>query len=54
MIKNNLNDINTAFNTKHYIMTFKIKADSAIDIFMSEVFANSNLNVNHVFPLFHF
>ena len=53
MTENSLNDINTAFNTKCYIMTFKIKVNSAINIFMLRVSANFNFNVNHVFSLFH-
>ena len=54
MIKNNFNDINTAFNIKYHVIMFKIKADSAINIFMLKVFADFNFNVNHVFSLLHF
>ena len=54
MTENSFNDINAAFNTKHYIIMFKIKANSVINIFMSEVFIDFNLNVNYAFFLFHF
>ena len=54
MIKNDFNDINTAFNTKCCVIMFKIKMNSAINIFMLRVSANFNLSVNHVFSLFHF
>ena len=54
MTENDLNDINTAFNIKCYIMMFKIKANLTINIFMLRVSADFNFNVNHVFSLFHF
>ena len=54
MTENSLDDINAAFDTKHCVMIFKIKMNLIINIFMSEVSANFNLSVNHVFSLFHF
>ena len=53
MTENDLDDINTAFNTKHCIMMLKIKTNSTIDIFMSKVSADFNLSVSHVFSLLH-
>ena len=53
MIKNDLDDINAAFDIKCHVMMLKIKVNSAINIFMLKVSADSNLSVNHVFSLFH-
>ena len=54
MTENSLDDINAAFNIKCYVIMFKIKMSSTINIFMLKVFADFNLNVNYVFSLFHF
>ena len=54
MIENSFNNINAAFNTKCCVMIFKIKVNSATDIFMLKIFANFNFSMNHVFSLLHF